>query len=40
LNPLVAILLLAAIVSAILGDRINVSSIIAIVLLISDEPGA
>jgi Mg2+-importing ATPase len=33
LNPLVAILLLAAIVSAILGDRINASIIIAIVLL-------
>ena len=33
LNPLVAILLLAAIVSAILGDRINASIIITIVLL-------
>jgi Mg2+-importing ATPase len=33
LNPLVAILLLAAIVSAILGDRLNASIIIAIVLL-------
>ena len=33
LNPLVAILLLAAIVSAILGDHINASIIIAIVLL-------
>jgi Mg2+-importing ATPase len=33
LNPLVAILLLAAIVSAILGDRINARIIIAIVLL-------
>jgi P-type Mg2+ transporter len=32
-NPLVAILLLAAIVSAILGDRINASIIIGIVLL-------
>ena len=32
-NPLVTILLLAAIVSAILGDRINASIIIAIVLL-------
>jgi P-type Mg2+ transporter len=33
LNPLVAILLLAALVSAILGDRINASIIFAIVLL-------
>ncbi len=33
LNPLVAILLLAALVSAILGDQINASIIIAIVLL-------
>jgi len=33
LNPLVAILLLASVVSAILGDRINASIIIAIVLL-------
>jgi Mg2+-importing ATPase len=33
LNPLVAILLLAAIVSAVLGDRINASIIITIVLL-------
>ncbi len=33
LNPLVAILLLAAVVSAILGDHINASIIIAIVLL-------
>ncbi len=33
LNPLVAILILASIVSAILGDRVNASIIIAIVLL-------
>ncbi len=33
LNPLVALLLLASVVSAILGDRVNVSIIIAIVLL-------
>jgi Mg2+-importing ATPase len=33
LNPLVAILLLAALVSAVLGDRINASIIVAIVLL-------
>src|SRR5258708_619571 len=33
LNPLVAILLLAALISAILGDRINASIIIAIVLI-------
>ncbi len=33
LNPLVALLLLASVVSAILGDRVNASIIIAIVLL-------
>jgi Mg2+-importing ATPase len=33
LNPLVAILLLAALISAIVGDRINASIIIVIVLL-------